>query len=336
MDRSGSASFYTQRGIPGSTAAAGLNMSNNSNNNSNQLVASVQQYQPNMVGLPMEPPPPPPQQQQNQLVVLEAAGTVMKRKRGRPRKYGPDGTASLALSPSMSSSSTHPGTITPTTTQKRGRGRPPGSGKKQQLIGFGDWISGSAGIGFTPHIITVAVGEDIATKIMSFSQQGPRAICILSANGAVSTVTLTQPSTSGGTVTYEGRFEILCLSGSYLLTEITGSRNRAGGLSVSLASPDGRVFGGGVGGMLIAASPVQVIVGSFIWGGPKTKNKKPEGSEGGRESEQPTHENPVSPTSGQNLAPASPGAGAGMWPGSRPLDMHHSHSHHHDIDLMRG
>ncbi|CAN1237078.1 AT-hook motif nuclear-localized protein 7 [Linum grandiflorum] len=38
---------------------------------------------------------------------------------------------------------------------------------------------------------------------MSFSQQGPRAICILSANGAVSTVTLTQPSTSGGTVTYE-------------------------------------------------------------------------------------------------------------------------------------
>lgn len=40
---------------------------------------------------------------------------------------------------------------------------------------------------------------------MSFSQQGPRAVCILSANGAVSTVTLRQPSTSGGTVTYEVR-----------------------------------------------------------------------------------------------------------------------------------
>lgn len=38
---------------------------------------------------------------------------------------------------------------------------------------------------------------------MAFSQQGPRAVCILSANGAVSTVTLRQPSTSGGTVTYE-------------------------------------------------------------------------------------------------------------------------------------
>ena len=47
--------------------------------------------------------------------------------------------------------------------------------------------------------------QDIATKIMAFSQQGPRAVCILSANGAVSTVTLRQPSTSGGTVTYEVR-----------------------------------------------------------------------------------------------------------------------------------
>jgi len=50
------------------------------------------------------------------------------------------------------------------------------------------------------------------------------------------------------------------LSGSYLLTDGGGSRNRTGGLSVSLASPDGRVIGGGVGGMLIAASPVQVFL----------------------------------------------------------------------------
>jgi len=47
---------------------------------------------------------------------------------------------------------------------------------------------------------------------MAFSQQGPRAICILSANGAVSTVTLRQPSTSGGTVTYEVcNFHVLCV-----------------------------------------------------------------------------------------------------------------------------
>lgn len=38
---------------------------------------------------------------------------------------------------------------------------------------------------------------------MSFSQHGPRAVCILSANGAISNVTLRQPATSGGSVTYE-------------------------------------------------------------------------------------------------------------------------------------
>ena len=40
-------------------------------------------------------------------------------------------------------------------------------------------------------------------KIMTFSQQGSRAICILSGNGAVSSVTLRQSFTSAGTLTYE-------------------------------------------------------------------------------------------------------------------------------------
>lgn len=40
-------------------------------------------------------------------------------------------------------------------------------------------------------------------KIISFSQQGPRAICIISANGLISNVTLRQPNSSGGTLTYE-------------------------------------------------------------------------------------------------------------------------------------
>lgn len=56
----------------------------------------------------------------------------------------------------------------------------------------------------------------------------------------------------------------MCLSGSYLVTDSGGSRNRTGGLSVSLASPDGRVIGGGVGGVLIASSPVQVTPFSVL------------------------------------------------------------------------
>lgn len=43
-------------------------------------------------------------------------------------------------------------------------------------------------------------------KVISFSQQGPRAICILSANGVIKSVTLRQPDSSGGTLTYEVKY----------------------------------------------------------------------------------------------------------------------------------
>ncbi|CAB4278840.1 unnamed protein product [Prunus armeniaca] len=229
----------------------------------------------------------------------------MKRKRGRPRKYGPDGTMALALSPSAASVTVtqssggafsppppHPpppsvGSASPTSI-KKARGRPPGSTKKQQLDALG-----SAGFGFSPHVITVKAGEDVSAKIMSFSQNGPRAVCILSANGAISNVTLRQPATSGGTVTYEGRFEILTLSGSFLLSESSGQRSRTGGLSVSLSGPDGRVLGGGVAGLLTAASPVQVVVGSFV-------------ADGRKESKTANQLEPVAP----KLAPSSGPTGA--------------------------
>lgn len=45
--------------------------------------------------------------------------------------------------------------------------------------------------------------QDVANKIMSFAQHGPRAVCVISANGAISNVTLRQQSSSGGNVTYE-------------------------------------------------------------------------------------------------------------------------------------
>ena len=57
---------------------------------------------------------------------------------------------------------------------------------------------------------------------------------------------------------FQGRFEILSLSGSFMVSENDGQRIRTGGLSVSLSGPDGRVLGGNVAGILVAASPVQV------------------------------------------------------------------------------
>ncbi|WVZ88288.1 hypothetical protein U9M48_034824 [Paspalum notatum var. saurae] len=134
----------------------------------------------------------------------------------------------------------------------RRRGRPRGSGRRQILATLGEWYALTAGGSFTPHVIIVGTGEDVAARIMSFSQKGPRSVCILSANGTISNVTLRQPDASGSSFTYEGRFEILQLMGSFTMAE--EGRRRTGGLSVSLAGPDGRVVGGVVAGMLRAAS----------------------------------------------------------------------------------
>ncbi|XP_042513361.1 AT-hook motif nuclear-localized protein 7-like [Macadamia integrifolia] len=197
---------------------------------------------------------------QRSLRAAEVGGVDMmsgKKKRGRPRKYGSDGSIALVISQGFSSTQ-------PDFTQKRGRGRPPGSGNRQILASLGDFVSNSAGGNFMPHVVTIHTGEDVAAKIYSFARKGPRAICILSANGSVSNVTIHQPGSSGGLLTYEGRFEILSLSGSFAITETAGVRDRTGGLSVSLAGPDGRVIGGGVAGLLMAASPIQVVVGSFM------------------------------------------------------------------------
>ncbi|XP_018476658.2 AT-hook motif nuclear-localized protein 10 [Raphanus sativus] len=229
---------------------------------------------------------PPPQQQQyqhnsagggnpalnmNMPVEMTTGSEPVKKRRGRPRKYGPE----LGLVPRapFTASQTSGGGgggsgEGGSSTQKKMRGRPRGSINKKKLQALG-----STGVGFTPHVLTVMTGEDVASKIMAFSQNGPRTVCVLSANGSISNVTLRRFATSGGTVTYEGRFEILSLSGSFLLVENNGHRSRTGGLSVTLSAPDGHVLGGCVAGLLIAASPVQIVVGSFIPEGQKEQRQ---------------------------------------------------------------
>ena len=59
-------------------------------------------------------------------------------------------------------------------------------------------------------------------------------------------------------LTLQGQFEIISLKGSYLLSDEGGSGNSNGGLSIMVSTPCGSLFGGSVGGPLIAADPVQV------------------------------------------------------------------------------
>jgi AT hook motif len=95
-------------------------------------------------GFEMEPPSslqtvPPGATTQGEVVV--------KKKRGRPRKYAPDGKApSQVLQSQASRSGNEAGSagsalesVLGDDSQKKKRGRPPGTGKKQQLASLGVW-----------------------------------------------------------------------------------------------------------------------------------------------------------------------------------------------------
>ncbi|XP_057512146.1 AT-hook motif nuclear-localized protein 5-like [Actinidia eriantha] len=332
MALSGSSSYYLHRGFSGSGSLthAGIHDPPGFRSITNPNISVQSNVRDGHLGstFPLESSPPNFNHGLNIGGAPSGVATAEsgKRKRGRPRKYHPDGTnMSLGLSPMTSAPSA--GSTTP-----RRRGRPAGSGWKQQLAPLGEWMNSSAGMAFTPHVISIAEGEDIASKILSFSQQRPRAICILSASGAVSAVTLRQPTQSGNSVTYEGLFQILCLSGLYLVAESGGPRIRTGGLSVSLCSPDGHVIGGGVDGMLMAGSPVQVVLCSFVHGGSKSKNKAEVSPKGEQNSAIQLGEKSGTPTNATFSHNLTPNSSAAAWPGSRP-DLTNPQT---GIDLMQG
>ncbi|XP_038717663.1 AT-hook motif nuclear-localized protein 11-like [Tripterygium wilfordii] len=177
-----------------------------------------------------------------------SAEISMRRKRGRPRKCEISGTASHLSEPPP----------------KRRRGRPRGSGRIQFLTSLGGCGLETAGGCFTPHVLELKAGQDIVPEISSLAVF-PRAAIVLAAAGALSSVVIARPGQAGGFVRYDGYFQILSLNGIFIFSEVDGTptpRNN-GYLSIVLAHPDGGVFGGAVTGCLIAANPIQLVVGTF-------------------------------------------------------------------------
>ncbi|CAA7025974.1 unnamed protein product [Microthlaspi erraticum] len=181
----------------------------------------------------------------------------VKRKRGRPRKYETPAQALAAkkLASSASNSSARERREQAAAAAAAGVSPLPKSGSRKSILGS----VGKTGQSFTPHVVNITPGEDVAQKIILFAEQSKHELCILSASGTISNASLSHLA-SGTSVSYEGQYEILSLSGSYIRGEHGG---KTGGLSVCLSSSDGQIFGGGVGGLLKAAGPVQVILGTF-------------------------------------------------------------------------
>ncbi|KAI4322363.1 hypothetical protein L6164_022066 [Bauhinia variegata] len=169
----------------------------------------------------------------------------VQKRRGRPKKHDGDGN----FQPCESST-------------KKSRGRPRGSGRLQ-LLASGGFVAETAEGSFAPCFLTVPIGEDVMGMLESFSERSTQSVCTISATGAISSVVLALAS--GPTLAFEGPFEILYFSGAYAYTcgGIGGAQHKKGTFSVLLAKPDGNVFGGRVAGPMIAAVPIQLVVGSF-------------------------------------------------------------------------
>ncbi|MED6185746.1 hypothetical protein PIB30_060085 [Stylosanthes scabra] len=192
----------------------------------------------------------PPTPQPPQPVAVATTGSLelfedqkkKKKKRGRPRKY--DSNRNMILT-------SPPNAVTWTMTMTMPFSSPPpkphsefggsnNEGKSSEIemeifvsmrvTRCGGFATISGG-GFTPHMVNVFAGEDVARKIMSFFEKG-----FWSKSGDM----------------------------------------RTGGLSVVLESSSSDVFGGTVAGLLTAASPVQLVLGSFRPHAPRRKRGRGE------------------------------------------------------------
>ncbi|KAK8646789.1 hypothetical protein V6N13_120562 [Hibiscus sabdariffa] len=143
---------------------------------------------------------------------------------------------------------------------RRPRGRPPGSKNKPKPPVV---ISHEPDPAMSPYILEIPGGNDIVEAVSRFSLRKNIGICVLTGSGAVTNVTLRQPSsaTPGATITFHGRFDILSLSATFLSQ--TTSCHVPNTISISLAGPQGQVVGGFVAGPLVAAGNVFIVAATF-------------------------------------------------------------------------
>ncbi|KAK9691724.1 hypothetical protein RND81_09G214600 [Saponaria officinalis] len=140
---------------------------------------------------------------------------------------------------------------------RRPRGRPAGSKNKPKPPIFVTRDSPNA---LRSHVMEVAAGADVADSIANFARRRQRGVCVMSATGSVTGVTIRQPSGGAAVVALHGRFEILSLTGAFLPGPAPPGST---GLTVYLAGGQGQVVGGSVVGPLVAAGPVMVIAATF-------------------------------------------------------------------------
>lgn len=159
---------------------------------------------------------------------------------------------------------------------RRPRGRPLGSKNKPKPPGQANKDTASVGgkseeaATMRPYVLEISPGHDIVEALARFSRHRKLGISVLSGTGPVSNATIREPSSTGGsTITFRGRFNILSISATFLPPSFAVSSHSqsllvsSGGMSVSIAGPQGQIVGGSVSGPLVAAGTVMIVAASF-------------------------------------------------------------------------
>ncbi|KAM3341505.1 AT-hook motif nuclear-localized protein 27 [Capsicum galapagoense] len=146
----------------------------------------------------------------------------------------------------------------PGTSNRRPRGRPPGSKNKPKPPVI---VTRDTPNALRSHVLEVSADADIMESVSNYARRRGRGVCILSGSGTVANVNIRQPaSPAGSVVTLHGRFEILSLSGTVLPPPAPPGSS---GISIFLSGGQGQVVGGSVVGPLIASGPVVLMAASF-------------------------------------------------------------------------
>ncbi|XP_010325205.1 AT-hook motif nuclear-localized protein 10-like [Solanum lycopersicum] len=115
------------------------------------------------------------------------------------------------------------------------------------------------GFGLSPYKISESRGASASEKLSKETPGRPQSFGEKNQpqDLVVSSVKLRESIIGGGTVTYEGQYDIISLSGSLLLPDDNDSPGITGGLNVLLSRPDGSNICGIVAEML--KDPVEVL-----------------------------------------------------------------------------
>ncbi|EXC67061.1 hypothetical protein L484_000140 [Morus notabilis] len=163
-------------------------------------------------------------------------------------------------------------------TTRKPRGRPPGSKNKPKppIV-----ITKDSDSAMKPVVLEISAGSDVVDSVIQFARRRRVGITLLSGSGSVSNVTLRHPMSHAPALSLHGPFTLLSLSGSVVgptntnttssPTETTTSSSSSSpttssnpSFGICLAGAQGQVFGGIVGGKVIAASAVAVVATTFV------------------------------------------------------------------------